>query len=71
LRSDTAMLLAIGVKPDEFEKWAKPCPSTYSFASAVLGVPPNVIHCEIKGEHKRHAAIYHGLSYEWEDGQNK
>jgi hypothetical protein len=51
----------------DFERKLRGCESTYSFPSVALGCPDNVVHCQMRGEHQRHKAIYHGFPYEWDD----
>lgn len=60
------LLEMLSIDPQDFAARTKPCESTYTFQSVAIGLPDNVVYCQLRGEHKRHKAIYHGYPYEWE-----
>jgi hypothetical protein len=61
-------LIALGIDPVRFKNYAEGCPSVFSFPSVAAGVTCDV-RCQMRGEHTRHKAIFHGFPYEWTDDE--
>ena len=60
------LLEMLGIDPQDFANWTSACKGEYRFPDPALGMPENVIHCQMRGQHERHKAMFHGFPYEWE-----
>lgn len=57
------LLKSLGIDPVKFAEYARGCDSVHAFQTAT---GERKVACQLRGEHKKHKAIYHGFPMEWE-----